>query len=152
MFVQLANKQLKDTKGGYAQFLRENKGEAKVMEEKEKRVKEIEQSTIKAKSKVRARIVNLQQVLWLGAHLVAWFLNLTFFDNAPMSLLATVHILVLFAHRFLHTSCQPINSVQVVMQSWQCTIRIVHATLSWCTIRLGAAAVVTADKLPCPRI
>lgn len=65
MSVQLANKQLKDTKGGYAQFLRENKGEAKVMEEKEKRVKEIEQSTIKAKSKVRARIVNLQQVLWL---------------------------------------------------------------------------------------
>ncbi len=49
---QLADKKLKDTKGGYAQFLRENKGEAKVMEEKEKRVEEIEQSTIKAKSKV----------------------------------------------------------------------------------------------------
>ena len=43
---------LKDTKGGYAQFLRENKGEAKVMEEKEKRVKVLEQSTVKAKSKV----------------------------------------------------------------------------------------------------
>ena len=48
----MADRKLKDTKGGYAQFLRENKGEAKVMEEKEKRVKEIEQSTIKAKSKV----------------------------------------------------------------------------------------------------
>ena len=69
--VQLADKKLKDTKGGYAQFLRENKGEAKVMEEKEKRVKEIEQSTIKAKSKVRARVVSMRQVLWLGAHLVA---------------------------------------------------------------------------------
>ena len=47
---------LKDTKGGYAQFLRENKGEAKVMEEKEKRVKVLEQSTVKAKSKVSAYI------------------------------------------------------------------------------------------------
>lgn len=45
-------KKLKDTRGGYAQFLRENKGEAKVMEEKEKRVKVLEQSTVKAKSKV----------------------------------------------------------------------------------------------------
>lgn len=43
---------MNDTKGGYAQFLRENVGEAKVMEEKEKRVKVLEQSTIKAKSKV----------------------------------------------------------------------------------------------------
>lgn len=47
------NKKLRDTKGGYAQFLRENVGEAKVMEEKEKRVKVLEQSTVKAKSKVR---------------------------------------------------------------------------------------------------
>lgn len=53
MHVQLADRKLKDTKGGYAQFLRENKSEAKVMEDKEKRVKEIEQSTIKAKSKVQ---------------------------------------------------------------------------------------------------
>lgn len=50
--VQVVNKKLKDTKGGYAQFLRENVGEAKVMEEKEKRVKVLEQSTVKAKSKV----------------------------------------------------------------------------------------------------
>lgn len=50
---QVADRKLKDTKGGYAQFLRENQGEAKVMEEKEKRVKVLEQSTVKAKSKVR---------------------------------------------------------------------------------------------------
>lgn len=50
--VQVINKKLKDTQGGYAQFLRENVGEAKVMEEKEKRVKVLEQSTVKAKSKV----------------------------------------------------------------------------------------------------
>lgn len=50
--VQVVNKKLKDTQGGYAQFLRENVGEAKVMEEKEKRVKVLEQSTVKAKSKV----------------------------------------------------------------------------------------------------
>ena len=50
--AQVVNKKLKDTKGGYAQFLRENVGEAKVMEEKEKRVKVLEQSTVKAKSKV----------------------------------------------------------------------------------------------------
>lgn len=50
--LQVVNKKLKDTQGGYAQFLRENVGEAKVMEEKEKRVKVLEQSTVKAKSKV----------------------------------------------------------------------------------------------------
>lgn len=50
--VTVVGQKLKDTKGGYAQFLRENKGEAKVMEEKEKRVKVLEQSTVKAKSKM----------------------------------------------------------------------------------------------------
>lgn len=50
--VTVVNKKLKDTKGGYSQFLRENVGEAKVMEEKEKRVKVLEQSTVKAKSKM----------------------------------------------------------------------------------------------------
>ena len=50
--AQVVNKKLNDTRGGYAQFLRENAGEAKVMEEKEKRVKVLEQSTVKAKSKV----------------------------------------------------------------------------------------------------
>lgn len=50
--VTVDNKKLRDTKGGYAQFLRENVGEAKVMEEKEKRVKVLEQSTVKAKSKM----------------------------------------------------------------------------------------------------
>lgn len=54
MLTQVVGKKLKDTRGGYAQFLRENKGEAKVMEEKEKRVKVLEQSTVKAKSKVCA--------------------------------------------------------------------------------------------------
>ena len=59
--VQVLDKKLKDTKGGYAQFLRENVGEAKVMEEKEKRVKVLEQSTVKAKSKVS--MLHYHQVL-----------------------------------------------------------------------------------------
>ena len=59
--AQVVNKKLKDTKGGYAQFLRENVGEAKVMEEKEKRVKVLEQSTVKAKSKVSCTLSCEQQ-------------------------------------------------------------------------------------------
>ena len=55
--MQVVDKKLNDTKGGYAQFLRENVGEAKVMEEKEKRVKVLEQSTVKAKSKVSCTTV-----------------------------------------------------------------------------------------------
>ena len=60
MRLQVGNRQLEDTKGGYAQFLRENKGEAEVMEVKEKRVKEMEQSTIKAKSKVFDRLCTVR--------------------------------------------------------------------------------------------
>ena len=58
LHLQVVGKKLKDTKGGYAQFLRENKTEAKVMEEKEKRVKVLEQSTVKAKSKVGCHVHN----------------------------------------------------------------------------------------------
>ena len=65
MLMQVVGKKLKDTRGGYAQFLRENKGEAKVMEEKEKRVKVLEQSTVKAKSKVCA-------LLSIGCGLAVW--------------------------------------------------------------------------------
>ncbi len=65
MRTQVVGKKLKDTRGGYAQFLRENKGEAKVMEEKEKRVKVLEQSTVKAKSKVCA-------LLFMSCGLTVW--------------------------------------------------------------------------------
>lgn len=72
MHVQLADRKLKDTKGGYAQFLRENKSEAKVMEDKEKRVKEIEQSTIKAKSKVSCMLLPLKHPSWPGRQCGPW--------------------------------------------------------------------------------
>ena len=64
---QVGEKKLKDTKGGYAQFLRENQGEAKVMEDKEKRVKVLEQSTVKAKSKVCCLSCALTHALLIDA-------------------------------------------------------------------------------------
>lgn len=69
--MQVVNKKLKDTKGGYSQFLRENVGEAKVMEEKEKRVKVLEQSTVKAKSKVGLAPLYLLHPCWLFCTLPA---------------------------------------------------------------------------------
>ena len=52
LLIQVIDSKLKDTKGGYAKFLSENQKEAKVMQDKEQRAKEIEQSTTKSKSKV----------------------------------------------------------------------------------------------------
>ena len=50
---QVADRKLKDTKGGYARFMSENKQEAKIMEDKEQRQKVIAQDNTKSKSKVQ---------------------------------------------------------------------------------------------------